>query len=160
MKKILTAFLIIMLSTASVSSNETEYQKVIRSQIEAFSNDDMEAAFEFASPSIKSIFGNYIRFGSMVRQGYPMVFRQKNLTFKETKSKNSVAFQNVLIEDLSGDLHLLRYRLILLKGSWKIAGVEFLRTEIMAIYIFKILGYFSHSMFLFHLYLQCCVHRL
>ena len=123
----------IMLSTVSVSSNETEYQKVIRSQIEAFSNDDMEAAFEFASPSIKSIFGNYIRFGSMVRQGYPMVFRQKNLTFKETKSKNSVAFQNVLIEDLSGDLHLLRYRLILLKGSWKIAGVEFLRTEIMAI---------------------------
>ena len=133
MKKILAAFIIIMLSTGSVSSNETEYQKVIRSQIEAFSNDDMEAAFEFASPSIKSIFGNYIRFGSMVRQGYPMVFRQKNLTFKETKSKNSVAFQNVLIEDLSGDLHLLRYRLILLKGSWKIAGVEFLRTEIMAI---------------------------
>ena len=133
MKKILAAFLIIMLSTASVSSNETEYQKVIRSQIEAFSNDYMETAFEFASPSIKSIFGNYIRFGSMVRQGYPMVFRQKNLTFKETKSKNSVAFQNVLIEDLSGDLHLLRYRLILLKGSWKIAGVEFLRTEIMAI---------------------------
>ena len=133
MKKILTAIFVIMLSTASVSSNETEYQKVIRSQIEAFSNDDMEAAFEFASPSIKSIFGNYIRFGSMVRQGYPMVFRQKNLTFKETKSKNSVAFQNVLIEDLSGDLHLLRYRLILLKGSWKIAGVEFLRTEIMAI---------------------------
>ena len=133
MKKILTAIFVIMLSTASVSSSETEYQKVIRSQIEAFSNDDMEAAFEFASPSIKSIFGNYIRFGSMVRQGYPMVFRQKNLTFKETKSKNSVAFQNVLIEDLSGDLHLLRYRLILLKGSWKIAGVEFLRTEIMAI---------------------------
>ena len=133
MKKILTAIFVIMLSAASVSSNETEYQKVIRSQIEAFSNDDMEAAFEFASPSIKSIFGNYIRFGSMVRQGYPMVFRQKNLTFKETKSKNSVAFQNVLIEDLSGDLHLLRYRLILLKGSWKIAGVEFLRTEIMAI---------------------------
>jgi hypothetical protein len=132
MKKILAAIFIIMLSTTSVSSNETEYQKVIRSQIEAFSNDDMEAAFEFASPSIKSIFGNYIRFGSMVRQGYPMVFRQ-NLTFKETKSKNSVAFQNVLIEDLSGDLHLLRYRLILLKGSWKIAGVEFLRTEIMAI---------------------------
>ena len=133
MKKILTAIFVIMLSTASVSSNETDYQKVIRSQIEAFSNDDMEAAFEFASPSIKSIFGNYIRFGSMVRQGYPMVFRQKNLTFKETKSKNSVAFQNVLIEDLSGDLHLLRYRLILLKGIWKIAGVEFLRTEIMAI---------------------------
>ena len=133
MKKILTAIFVIMLSTVSVSSNEIEYQKVIRSQIEAFSNDDMEAAFEFASPSIKSIFGNYIRFGSMVRQGYPMVFRQKNLTFKETKSKNSIAFQNVLIEDLSGDLHLLRYRLILLKGNWRIAGVEFLRTEIMAI---------------------------
>jgi len=83
MKKILAAFLIIMLSTASVSSNETEYQKVIRSQIEAFSNDDMETAFEFASPSIKSIFGNYIRFGSMVRQGYPMVFRQKKISLSK-----------------------------------------------------------------------------
>ena len=105
MKKILTAIFVIMLSTASVSSNETEYQKVIRSQIEAFSNDDMEAAFEFASPSIKSIFGNYIRFGSMVRQGYPMVFRQKNLTFKETKSKNSVAFQKIACLKVKNGLH-------------------------------------------------------
>ena len=48
------------------------------------------------------------------------------------KQVNSID-QNVLIEDLSGNLHLLRYRLILLKGNWKIAGVEFLRTEIMAI---------------------------
>ena len=72
----------------------------------------MKAACQFAAPARKSILGNYIRFGSMVRQGYPMVCRQKNLTFKETKSNKSVAFQNVLIEDLSGDVHLLRYRLI------------------------------------------------
>ena len=132
--KILFAIILILITFGiPASSNETDYQRVIRSQIEAFSKDDMKAAFQFASPSIKSIFGNYIRFGSMVRQGYPMVFRQKNLTFKETKSNNSVAFQNVLIEDLSGDLHLLRYRLIFLENNWKIAGVEFLRTEIMAI---------------------------
>ena len=133
MKNLFATILILVTFGIPASSNETAYQKVIRSQIEAFNKDDMKAAFQFASPSIKSIFGNYIRFGSMVRQGYPMVFRQKNLTFKETKSNNSVAFQNVLIEDLSGDLHLLRYRLIFLENNWKIAGVEFLRTEIMAI---------------------------
>ena len=133
MKNLFATILILITFGIPASSNETDYQKVIRSQIEAFSKDDMKAAFQFASPSIKSIFGNYIRFGSMVRQGYPMVFRQKNLTFKETKSNKSVAFQNVLFEDLSGDLHLLRYRLIFLENNWKIAGVEFLRTEIMAI---------------------------
>lgn len=133
MKKLLLTMFISISMSLSVSANESDYQNVIKSQIEAFSNNDMKAAFQFASPSIKSIFGNYIRFGSMVRQGYPMVFRQRNLTFKETKSKNSIAFQNVLIEDLSGDLHMLRYRLVLLEGDWKIAGVEFLRTEIKAI---------------------------
>ena len=77
MKILFATILILITFGIPASSNETDYQKVIRSQIEAFSKDDMKAAFQFASPSIKSIFGNYIRFGSMVRQGYPMVFRQK-----------------------------------------------------------------------------------
>ena len=68
----------------------------------------------------------------MVRQGYPMVFRQKEFTFKESQSDSSNASQEVLIEDLAGDLHLLRYTLILLDGEWKITGVEFLNARITA----------------------------
>ena len=128
--------LILMLSLISFSgpiiAQEQSFQQVIRGQIEAFSSDDMEAAFEFASPSIKSIFKNYKRFGVMVRQGYPMVFRQKEFTFKEAQSDSSNASQEVLIEDLAGDLHLLRYTLILLDGEWKITGVEFLNAGITA----------------------------
>ena len=128
--------LILILSLISLSepiiAQEQSFQQVIRGQIEAFSSDDMEAAFEFASPSIKSIFKNYKRFGVMVRQGYPMVFRQKEFIFKEAKSDSSNASQEVLIEDLSGNLHLLRYTLILLDGEWKITGVEFLNARITA----------------------------
>ena len=77
MKHLLISMLSIIFFSGPIIAQEQSFQQVIRGQIEAFSSDDMEAAFEFASPSIKSIFKNYKLFGVMVRQGYPMVFRQK-----------------------------------------------------------------------------------
>ena len=132
MKHLLISMLSIIFFSGPIIAQEQSFQQVIRGQIEAFSADDMEAAFEFASPSIKSIFKNYKRFGVMVRQGYPMVFRQKEFTFKEAQSDSSNASQEVLIEDLAGDLHLLRYTLILFDGEWKITSVEFLNAKITA----------------------------
>jgi len=74
-----------MLITGPASSNETDYQKVIRSQIEAFSKDDMETAFQFASPSIKSIFGNYMRFGQWCAKGTQWYLGKKILHLKKQK---------------------------------------------------------------------------
>ena len=49
MKNLFATILILITFGSPASSNETDYQKVIRSQIEAFSKDDMKAAFQFAS---------------------------------------------------------------------------------------------------------------
>ena len=58
---------------------------VISQQIEAFKADDFAKAFGFASPAIKEIFGSPERFGAMVREGYPMVWRPGDLRFRELR---------------------------------------------------------------------------
>ena len=132
MRYILFCILSLFTFTSTAIAQESDVRQVIQNQIEAFQRNDVESAFEFAAPSIKSIFGNSKRFGMMVQRGYPMVFKQRNLTFKEHNNAENTALQDVLIEDMAGELHLLRYAMILLDGEWKIAGVELLRDVIVA----------------------------
>jgi len=132
MRYILFCIVSLFSFTSTAIAQESDVRQVIQNQIEAFQRNDVESAFEFAAPSIKNIFGNSKRFGVMVQQGYPMVFNQRNLTFKELNNAENTALQDVLIEDMAGELHLLRYAMILLDGEWKIAGVELLRDVIVA----------------------------
>ena len=132
MKRSLIIFLCLFLFSGPVTAQNLDIQKVISDQIEAFQKDDSEGAFDFAAPIIKNIFGNHRRFAEMVQRGYPMVFRPKRFSFRESQSDDTTAQQDVLIEDQSTDLHLLRYTLVLLDGEWKISGVEILRTSIVA----------------------------
>jgi hypothetical protein len=132
MKRSLIIFLCLFLFSGPVTAQNLDIQKVISDQIEAFQKDDSEGAFDFAAPTIKNIFGNHRRFAEMVQRGYPMVFRPKGFSFRESQSDDTTAQQDVLIEDQSTDLHLLRYTLVLLDGEWKISGVEILRTSIVA----------------------------
>ncbi len=98
----------------------------IQSQIDAFRADDFETAFSFASPTIKGIFGNSDRFGSMVRQGYPMVWRPGSVRYLELEERGAGAFQKVLITDMQGVPHVLEYQMIETPDGWQINGVRIL----------------------------------
>jgi hypothetical protein len=98
----------------------------IQSQIDAFLADDFETAFTFASPAIKGIFGTSDRFGTMVRQGYPMVWRPGAVRFLELEERGGGAFQKVLITDMQGVPHLLEYQMIETPEGWQINGVRLL----------------------------------
>ncbi len=52
---------------------------VVSKQLQAFSNDNAMEAFSYASPKIKSIFGNPNNFIAMVKESYPSVYRPKNI---------------------------------------------------------------------------------
>lgn len=132
MKKFAITLFCMFALTFAASALDSDLTQVIRSQIDAFNKDDTQKAFEFAAPTIKNVFGDHQRFGVMVRQGYPMVVRQKAITFQGAQVDGLMAMQDVMIEDMSGDLHLLRYGMILLDGEWKIASVEILRAAIVA----------------------------
>lgn len=108
-------------------ADEGAIQGVIDDQIAAFKVDDFDTAFTYAAPNIQGLFGNANTFGTMVRQGYPMVWQPGTVEFLGSESAGGVWSQDVLITDLFGRLHTLRYQMVETADGWKIAGVQLLR---------------------------------
>ncbi len=105
---------------------ERAIQGTISSQIEAFEADDFAEAFSFASPSIRQMFGTPERFGMMVRQGYPMVWRPGEVRYLELREIAGRLWQKVMIRDRAGQLHVLDYQMVEGENGWKINGVQIL----------------------------------
>ncbi len=114
-------------SAAEVLPSEPAIEQTIQSQIEAFLIDDFSRAFTFASPSIHAFFGNAERFGAMVRNGFPMVWRPGEFRFLELRDIDGQFWQKVLIRDEQGAVHLLDYQMIQTPEGWRINGVQILR---------------------------------
>jgi hypothetical protein len=103
-------------------------QGVIARQIEAFKVDDFVTAFSFASPSIKRLFGDPDRFGQMVRNGYPMVWRPAEVRFSGLETRDGRTVQSVVVTDAAGAIHVLDYEMIAGDDGWRINGVTLRRT--------------------------------
>ena len=114
------------LAAGAAPAQEAEIQSVIRQQIEAFGADDFATAFTFASPTIKGMFGTPDRFGQMVREGYPMVWRPDAVTFGELREVAGRLWQRVIVRDGEGRFHALDYQMIPAEGGWQINGVQIL----------------------------------
>ena len=135
MKKFLSAVLLAITllawsegaEAAEVLPAEPDIEATIQGQIDAFLVDDFATAFTFASPNIKSLFGSSERFGQMVRNGYPMVWRPGELRFLELRDIDGALWQKVIIRDQAGEFHLLDYQMIQGPDGWQINGVQILR---------------------------------
>ena len=112
---------------AEVLPAEPGIEGTISSQVEAFLADDFGTAFGFASPSIREYFGTPERFGQMVRQGYPMVWRPGEVRFLELRDIDGRLWQKVMVRDQGGGLHVLDYQMIRTPDGWRINGVQILR---------------------------------
>ena len=95
----------------------------IASQIEAFRADDFAQAFTYASPNIRRMFGTSENFGTMVRQGYPMVWRPGDLKFLELRKEQGLLWQKVMVQDQDGIYFVLDYQMIETPDGWRINGV-------------------------------------
>ncbi|MDJ0627446.1 MAG: DUF4864 domain-containing protein [Rhodobacter sp.] len=127
MARFVLAALLAMALTGPAKAQDDPISGVIASQIEAFQRDDFATAFTFASPVIKGMFGTPERFGMMVRQGYPMVWRPAEVQYLEQRQSGPFTYQKVLIEDRQGALFTLEYEMIQTPEGWQINGVQFLR---------------------------------
>lgn len=107
---------------------EEAARQVIAAQLEAFQADDFDKAFTFASPTIKQLFRTPDRFGAMVRNGYPMVWRPAEVEFIESETIGEAVREIVLIRDADGVYYELEYEMIPLEGGWKINGVRVRRS--------------------------------
>ncbi len=106
---------------------EPGIEATITAQIDAFLKDDFAEAFTYASPGIQGIFGTSDRFGQMVRQGYPMVWRPDDVQYLELRDVAGNLWQKVMIRDRQGSMHVLDYQMIQTPDGWKINGVQLLQ---------------------------------
>ena len=122
---LLTALMMI-LAPLSLRAEEPgdSIQAVIADQIAAFQANDVERAFTHASPNIQRIFRTPKRFGQMVQQGYPMVWRPARYQWLKIVQTDSGPVQVVLFEDQSGRLHEAGYLMQQVDGVWRINGVK------------------------------------
>ena len=116
----------VVLFSGMAMAQEADIRSVIDGQITAFRADDFGAAFAFASPNIKGIFGTPDRFGQMVRQGYPMVHRPEDLRYLALRDEAGRKVQRVMIRDAQGRVHMLDYEMIETPEGWLINGVRLL----------------------------------
>ncbi len=99
-------------------------EDVIGQQLQAFTDRDVAAAWEHASPMIQGMFGNPVRFGQMVEQGYPMVWDNRDAAFMELEGSGQLLLQKVFIRDAEGAGWVLSYAMLQTDAGWKINGVS------------------------------------
>lgn len=98
-------------------------RSIIQGQVDAFRRDDGAAAFDYASPMIRRLFGTPEIFMDMVRQGYPMVYRPRVFDFADIVMLNGAPTQKVLVVGPDGKRHMAFYPMTQLPdGSWRIDG--------------------------------------
>lgn len=98
-------------------------RSIIQSQVDAFRRDDGAAAFGYASPMIREMFGTPEIFMDMVRQGYPMVYRPRVFDFSDIVMLNGAPTQKVRVVGPDGRRHTAFYPMTQLPdGTWRIDG--------------------------------------
>ncbi len=103
---------------------ENKAQLIISSQINAFQNFDINRAYSYASPFIKSKFTNAKIFGSMVKSAYPMIWEPKEFKFLDFTFFNESLIQRVLFIDKNEQIFMFDYEIKNYgEDSWLINGV-------------------------------------
>jgi hypothetical protein len=102
-------------------------ERTIQNQFEAFLADDVDGAWTYASPNIQRLFQTPERFGRMVEEGYPMVWRPGEIDYLDLQTLGGLIVQRVQVIDGQGVAHVLGYQMIETEAGWQINGVRLLR---------------------------------
>jgi hypothetical protein len=99
-------------------------RQVIQDQVAAFQRDDGEAAFGFAAPSIRAMFGSPEHFMAMVRTGYRPVYRPRELLFRDLMVEDSEVVQPVTVVGPDGVPVIALYKMEWQAAErvWRIKG--------------------------------------
>ena len=98
-------------------------RETISTQIFAFQKNDVVKAYSFAAPNIKAQYPDPAIFGSMVKNGYPIIWNPKKFKFATFKNRGDRSIQRVLFQSFEGNLKTYDYIMEKVGEKWKIAGV-------------------------------------
>lgn len=98
--------------------------EVIEAQVAAFQRDDGDAAFSYASPGIRALFGSPDRFMRMVQSSYESVYRPRSVEYRRLLVVRGEMIQEVFFVGLDLTTMLALYRMEQQPdGTWRIDGV-------------------------------------
>ncbi len=132
MRIVLALMFLLMASAAQAQSpgDRAAIETVITRQLDAFRQDDAQAAFAQASPMIQHMFGTPENFIAMVAHGYPPVYRPRQTTFGPLELQADQFIQKVEIVGPDGASYLALYAMERQPdGSWKIGGCQLTESE-------------------------------
>jgi hypothetical protein len=124
MRYFILSLIFVLGLSGGAKADEAALRAVISSQIEAFLAEDMDRAYSFASPFIQRKFGTPETFGTMVREGYPMVWRPSDVTFLDAEVIAGKLWQSVMVRGPAGKSWIVDYEMVELEDGWKINGVQ------------------------------------
>jgi hypothetical protein len=128
MRRIFIALMMLSVLTGGALAGDAQVkaaQSTIDAQIKAFLRDDNAAAYNYAAPSIKSIFPTLESFMAMVTGAYQPVQKPRSFSFGEFEEAGSVIVQQVLIVGPDGKDYEAVYTLELQPdGQYRITGVS------------------------------------
>ena len=126
---VLLAFMSVAAFAQSISETEkSEFQRIITAQISAFRADDGPTAYSFAAPVVRNIFPTPEIFMSMVKRGYPQVYRPQSFNFTEALiDPMGRPAQKMLVVGPDGKTYEALYSMEKQPdGTWRISGCTLL----------------------------------
>jgi hypothetical protein len=94
----------------------------ITAQLEAFREDDYDAAFAIAAPGIQAKYQNSEAFTNMVALAYPQAYRPRKVAFLDLVETDGLLLQQVLLTGPDGLEVLALYDMVKIDGVWRING--------------------------------------
>ncbi len=123
----LIALLLALLANSAAAQENAAIAAVIDHQLDAFNAGEVEEAWQDASPGIQGIFVTPDNFAAMVRNGYPMVWANDDVTFLDLRTEaDGRLWQRIRLRAADGSIHLLDYAMIETTEGWKIDAVVLL----------------------------------
>ncbi|MBI5278210.1 MAG: DUF4864 domain-containing protein [Burkholderiales bacterium] len=128
LRAVLLAWLLACCAPAFAAGAEEDREaqgirSVITAQLQAFAEDDADAAFDTSTPAVRESMGHAGYFLALVRGQYPMVYRPVAISFLDVELKSREAWQLVRVIDQDGRPWVVMFALERQgDGTWRIGG--------------------------------------
>jgi len=104
--------------------------ETVQSQLEAFSNDDADGAFQLATPEKRLLIGSPDKFLQLIKEEYHPIYRYQRVIFSPAEVVDGEAIQVVRITDGYSRVWVAVFWMQQGEedSSWKIDGCQLLET--------------------------------
>lgn len=115
------------------AADRVAIEQTIRRQLDAFTRDDADGAFGFATPDIRRMFRSSDNFLQMVRENYEPVYRASGVSFVGLEVVDGQWVQGVQIVDGEGKVWRALFTMKRQPDkSWKVGGCQLVQTSAIA----------------------------